>query len=360
VRRRRADVLGLAVLASCVLLAAGCVGSDDAAAPPSTSQQTTTESSPESTQAPENKAARSYRELMARLPPFDEPASPEVASWRKATITASFRRCASSREAAEKTSFLAANRSVLNGAAVLPGARFVSEVTVAQRDGNGCPAESGPATYYTTYRTYRLPAGATPARVFAHYERELFGWFEAEITSCEHTYGQGPAYVAVRACNGKLRLSVRARAPVEPPPSAPLPARPFGAQYPTASNYLAAPEPNVYETDPGETCERVSGTDVPSIIVPPPPGVSAEVQGKQVVVHWSLGTVHGDCPPSELILSFPAPRASTIHQLVHTAAGVTRMRLLHGLPRPKKVTARTVSVDGPRSRGVAVLVRVSN
>ena len=343
----------VAVLASCALLTAGCAGSDDAVAPQTTSQQTTTEASP----APESKADRSYRELMARLPPLDEPASPEVAAWRKATFTASFGRCDSTSGGADKASFVAANRSVLNGAAVFPGARFVSAATVTQRDGNGCPQGDGPATYYTTHRTYRLPAGANPDRVFAHYEVELYGWFEAEITACEHTYGQGPAYFAVSACNGVLRLSVRARAPVERPPRAPLPARPFGAQYPSASKYLATPEPNVYETDPGKTCERVTGADVPSIIVPPPPGVSAEIRGKQVVVRWSLGTVHGDCPPSELILSYQATTAYTIHQLVHTAAGVTRIRLLDGAPPPTTVTARAVSVDGTKSRAVAVLVR---
>ena len=348
---------GLAVLASCALLTAGCAGSDNAVAPQTTSQQTTTQPSPETTPAPESKAERSYRELMARLPPFDEPASPEVAAWRKATLIASFGRCASSRGAADKASFVAANRSVLNGAAVFPGARFVSEVTVARRGGDGCPEGSGPATYYTTSRTYRLPAGTNPARVFVHYERELFGWFEAEITACEHTYGQGPAYVDVSACNGVLRLSVRARAPVEPPPPAPLPARPFGAKYPIASKYLATPEPNVYETDPGKTCERVLGTDAPSVIIPPPPGIRAEIEGGKLVVHWALGTVHGDCPPSELVLSYPAHAAHAIRQAVHTASGVTRIRLPDGAPPPKAVTVRAVSIDRTKSRAVAVLVR---
>jgi len=327
-----------------VLALVGCSDSHDSTTADTSSTTATTD------------GPRAYTDLIAQLPPFDEPPSPEVAAWRKATFTASFRRCTSTGGGASKASFVAANRSVLNGAAVFPGARFVSEATVAQRDGNGCPEGTGPATYYTTHRTYRVPAGTKPSRVFAHYERELYGWFEAEITACEHTYGQGPAYVAVSACNGMLRLSVRARAPVERPPRAPLPARPFGAQYPIASKYLSTPVPDVYETDPGETCERVLGTDVPSIIVPPPPGVSAEIRGKQVVVRWSLGTVHGDCPPSELVLSYASP-ASTIHESVHTASGVTRMRLLDGAPPPKTVTARAVSVDRTKSRAVAVLVR---
>jgi hypothetical protein len=346
-------VKGVAVLAACALLTAGCAGSDDAVAPQTTSQPTTTDASP----APESKAERSYQELMARLPPLDEPASPEVAAWRKATFTAFFGRCDSTSGGADKASFVGANRSVLNDAAVFPGARFVSEATVAQRDGNGCPAGGGPATYYTTSRTYRLPVGANPDGVFAHYERELYGWFEAQITACEHTYGQGPAYFAVKACNSVLRLSVRARAPIERPPPAPLPARPFGAQYPIASKYLATPEPNVYETDPGKTCERVLGTDAPSVIIPPPPGIRAEIEGGKLVVHWALGTVRGDCPPSELVLSYPAHAAHAIRQAVHTASGVTRIRLPDGAPPPKAVTVRAVSIDRTKSRAVAVLVR---
>lgn len=344
---------GAAVLAACALLTAGCAGSDDAVAPLTTSQPTTTEASP----APESKAERSYQELMARLPPLDEPASPEVAAWRKATFIAFFGRCDSTSGGADKASFVGANRSVLNDAAVFPGARFLSEATVAQRDGNGCPAGGGPATYYTTSRTYRLPVGANPDGVFAHYERELYGWFEAQITACEHTYGQGPAYFAVKACNSVLRLSVRARAPIERPPPAPLPARPFGAQYPIASKYLATPEPNVYETDPGKTCERVLGTDAPSVIIPPPPGIRAEIEGGKLVVHWALGTVRGDCPPSELVLSYPAHAAHAIRQAVHTASGVTRIRLPDGAPPPKAVTVRAVSIDRTKSRAVAVLVR---
>jgi hypothetical protein len=46
-----------------------------------------------------------------------------------------------------------------------------------------------------------------------------------------------------------------------------------------------------------------------------------------------------------------------IHQYVHTASVVTRMRLLDGVPPPTGITARAVSVDGTKSRAVAVLVR---
>ena len=348
------------ILALFILATAACAGSDDKATTEATQPPTTTEAAP----APENTSPdtdatppRTYRELMGRLPPFDEPASPEVAAWRKATISAFFGRCVSGRGGADKAVFVAANRKILNAAARFPGATLVAEYSIDQRDGNGCPEGTGPATYYTTYRTYRLPAGTKPAAVFVHYERTLAGWLESAATPCERAFGQGPGYVVVSACNGMLRLSAQARAPVKPTPPARPPPRPFGLQYPMAHDYLATPEPTGDQSEPGETCERVSGTDVPSIIIPPPPGVSAEIRGKEVVVQWDLGTVHGDCPPSELILSYPAMTAYTIHEPVHAASGVTRMPLLESVPRPTKLTAIAVSVDGVESRRVAVRIR---
>jgi hypothetical protein len=350
-------VNGLAVLASCALLTAGCAGADDTVTQQTTSQQTTSQASPETTPAPESEAARSYRQLMAGLPPFDEPASPEVAAWRKATFTASFSRCASRSGAAAKASFVAANRSVLNGAAVFPGASFVEEASIAQRDGNGCPAGTGPAMSFTTFRTYRLPSGTRPAAVLAHYERALPGWLPLQVSQCEWRFNQGPGFVNVRGCRGRLQVAAQGRAPLEHAPRPLLPARPFGAQYPIASAYATPPKPTSYETEPGETCERISSMDAPSVIIPPPPGIRAESEDGKLVVHWTLGMVHGDCPPRELVVSYPTPTASTIHQSVHTASGVTRMRLLDGVPLPERVTARAVSVDGTKSRAVAVLVR---
>lgn len=356
--RRRAQVKGVAILASCALLTAGCASSDDTVAPQATSQQTTTQAAPETTPAPESKAARSYRELMAGLPQFDEPASPEVAAWRKATFITSFRRCASSRGGADEATFVSANRRVLKEVAVFRGARFVNESSIAQKDGNGCPEGLGPATYYVTHRSYRLPEGTKPETVLSHYQREFYGWVAASSTAaCERTFGQGPAYVVVAACNGVLRVSVRARAPVQVAQAASPPPRPLGLQYPIVEGHLATPKPTGFESEPGVTCERVHGSEVPSIIIPPAPGIRAAIRGKQVVVRWSLGTVHGDCPPSDLIFSYPAATASTIHERVHAASGVTRLRLLAGLPRPKRVTARAVSVDGTESRAVAVLIR---
>jgi hypothetical protein len=355
----------LVALVLFALAAAGCAGgSDDTAAP---ALETTTRSMPsnpesETTPAPNTDTTRprSYGELMARLPPFDEPASPEVAAWRKATISSFFGRCVSGKGGADKPSFVRANRKVLDDMPRFRGATFVGEHSIAGRDGNGCREGGGPATYYTTYRTYRLPAGTKPAAVFRHYEGELLGWVEAAVSPCEHTYGQGPAYLIVSACNGVLRLSVRARGPVEPPAAAPLPTRPFGAQYPIATDYLATPEPTTEESEPGKTCERVSGMDVPSIIVPPAPGVSAEIRGKKIVVEWTLGTVHGDCPPSELILSYPAVTAHTIHEPVHEVSGVTRMPLVESARSPTKLTAIAVSVDGVESRRVSVLITKKN
>jgi len=343
----------LLALALFVFLTAGCSGSRDTAA-----TETSTSTASETTPAPRfDKPPRTYRELMARLPPFDVPASREVAAWRKATIEGFLGRCTAGGNGADRASFVAANEKVLSDVALFPGAVFLNQYSVDRKDGNGCPDGSGPATYYVTYRSYRLPPGTKPGAVFRHYQREFFGWLESASTPCERTYGQGPAYAVVSACKGVLRLSIRARAPVEIPEAAMSPPRPFGVQYPFVRNDLATPKPTAYETDPGETCERVAGTDVPAIINPPPPGVRAEIRGDEVVVEWSLGTVRGDCPPSDLVLSYPAVNAYTIREPVHRASGVTRMPLLDFAPRPTKLTAIAVSVDGVESRPVSVLIR---
>jgi len=350
----------LLVLALCALLTAGCAGSGDKAAQETVSQPATGEPPPETQTTPsdlDSTPPHSYREVLARLPPFDEPASPEVAAWRKATITAFLGRCLTGAGGADRASFVRANRKVLKELAVYRGATVVDEHSVARRDGNGCPENTGPATYYTTYRRYRLPAVTKPAAVFRHYESELFGWVEAAISSCDHTFGQGPAYLDVNACGRVLRVAVQAHGPVEPQGPAVLPPRPFGAQYPPASRYLATPKPTGYDVKPGESCERVSGAVVPSIIVPPPPGLSAKVRGRHVVVEWTLGTVHGDCPPSALALTVSAAPRATIAEPVHAASGVSRIRLSETAPLPKQVTGRTLSVDGAQSRAVAVLVR---
>jgi hypothetical protein len=334
-------------------------------------QPAATESSPTTTETTDSRAdapPRTYEELMAQLPPFDEPASPEVSAYREAAIGGLFERCIPGKGGADRRAFVAANRKLLDSASPFRAAKLVSEYSIDQRDNNGCLEGSGPPTYYTTYRTYRLPAGTTAAAVFAHYEREYRGWLEAGGTTCERTFTQGAAYVAVSACNETLRLTALGRAPVEIPAPPRPPPRPYGAQYPIATNYLAAPEPTEYETEPGETCERISGADVPSIIIPPPPGVTAKIENEpfkvgsarfkgSVVVEWSLGTVHGDCPPSELILSYPTTTAFTIHEPVHTKSGIARMPLLDVGLRPTLLRATAVSVDGHRSRQVAVLLR---
>jgi hypothetical protein len=131
-------------------------------------------------------------------------------------------------------------------------------------------------------------------------------------------------------------------------------------QYPLVRNHSRTPKPTAFESEPGATCERIRGSEVPSIIIPPPPGVSAEVHGRQVVVQWTLGTVHGDCPPSALVLSVSAAPRSMTARPVHAASGLARLQLSEGAPRPKQLTASTLSVDGAQSRAVSVLVRVPN
>jgi hypothetical protein len=154
-------------------------------------------------------------------------------------------------------------------------------------------------------------------------------------------------------------------------PKPKLPPRPTGEQYPVSSeDFRGDPPPTEYEVEPGTTCERILTADQSALtlIIPPPPGVTARIEDKpfklgsatfdgSVVVKWSLGTVHGDCPPSELILSYPTVTAFTIHEPVHSKSGVTRMPLLDVGPRPTLLRATAVSVDGHHSRQVAVLLR---
>jgi hypothetical protein len=345
-----------------VAVLGGCGDSDET---PTSASSSTTETT---TDSGADTPPRTFEELLARLPPFDEPASAEVSAYREAAIGGFFERCIPGKGGADKKAFVAANRKLLDSASPYRGAELAGEYSIDHRDDNECLEGSGPPTYYTTYRTYRLPAGTTAAAVFVHYEREYRGWLEAGGTTCERTFTQGAAYVTVSACHQTLRLTALGRAPVEIPAQPRPPPRPYGAQYPIATNYSTTPEPTEYETEPGETCERVAGADVPSIIIPPPPGVTARIENEpfklgsasfngSVVVEWSLGTVHGDCPPSELILSYPTSTAFTIHEPVHSKSGVVRMPLLDVGPRPELLRATAVSVDGPHSRQVAVLLR---
>ena len=353
-----------------VAVLAGCGGSDDTAATeaaPTTSSETAT-----TPDAATDTPPRSFDELMAQLPPFDVPASPEVTAYREAALGGFFKRCVSAAGGAEKTSFVKANRALLDRVGLFPGATFVSEFTIDQRENTGCPEGGGPPTSYATDRNYKLPGGTVGQAVVRYYERRLPGWTPSFATGqCEQTFTRGVALLYVRACAqqqgsqvvpGPLRLSARAleqTSPAEPPK---LPPRPTGAQYPLTTDDPTTPdpEPTEYSVEPGTTCERGQASSpegVVPMILPPPPGVQAEIRGKEIVVEWSLGTVHGDCPPSELILSYPAVTAFTIHVSVHAASGVTRMMLLDFVPRPKLLHATAVSVDGHYSRQVAVLLR---
>ena len=179
------------------------------------------------------------------------------------------------REALKKKSFVTANRNVLDGVPAVAGAKLATEYSIGHRDNNGCLEATGPYTSYTTYRTFRLPAGTRASKVVAFYQRRLREqWTEAGGTTFERTFTRGEAYVAVRASDESLQLTARARGPVVIPPSPPPPPRPYGAQYPIATGYLdTTPEPMSYELEPGETCERISSGDVPSIIIPPTPGI---------------------------------------------------------------------------------------
>jgi hypothetical protein len=346
-------------------LAAGCGSSDREA------ERGTTETSATTTATQEEPPARTYEDLVERLPPFDVPASEEVEAYRRAAFEALFGRCGTTEGGAEKTTFEKANQKVLDGVPVFAGAAFLGEYSIDHRDFNGCPEGLGPPTSYTTYRTYRL-RGGTPAKdVIAFYGSHLPGWTPSGYTACEQTFVRGEAYFGVSACNDAIRLTVRALPPVEIPPPPKLPPRPYGARYPVAEGYDEPSEPSSYAAEPGGTCERVSGGDVPSIIIPPSPGVRAERRREplklgagtfeqHVHVEWWFDEIHGDCPPTRLHLTLVNPTPGeppfSIPVDVRARSGTAQLPLLEHLGDAHVLRATAESLDGTRSRSVAVFV----
>jgi hypothetical protein len=338
------------VLLVAMLVLAGCSDSHD-----STTADT---SAPNETTA----APRAYTKLIAQLPPFDEPPSDEVTAYRIATLEARTAQCAPGGGGADKAAFLRANREVLVLAGTVRGAQLVSQVAVPHQDGNGCPAGLGPPTYFTTDRTYRLPTRLTATDVFAHYERVLhYGWLETSGTApCVRNFAQAAAFIEVDACHGGLRLEALGRAPVVTPSAGRLPPRPFGLKYPAAADQ-SSPSAPTDEVASGETCERGVGVDVPSIILPPPPGIRAEQRDGTVVVEWSFERVLGDCPPTRIVLSVESPSPDvppyTARIDVRERSGTAELRVPDSFREASVLRAATESVDGPRSRVVTVLIR---
>jgi hypothetical protein len=337
------------VLAVAALALTGCSDSPD-----STVGTTSTD---------EATAPPAYRKLMAQLPPLDEPASAEVTAYRLATLGASSARCARRTGGARKLEFVRANAEVLAFAGTVRGARLVSQLAVPHLDGNGCPAGSGAPTYFTTDRTYRLPTGTTASDVFAYYERVLhYGWLETTGSApCNRTFSQAAAFLVVDTCEGTLRLEALGLAPVVSSAADRLPPRPFGLTYPAAADQPSPAAPTTYEVTAGETCERGVGVDVPSVILPPPPGIRASRRDGTLTVDWSFERVLGDCPPRRIALSVDGPRPGlppyTASVDVHEDAGTAELRLPDPLRDASVLRATTESVDGTRSRVVAVLIR---
>lgn len=338
----------LAIVAA-VLALAGCSDSHDTLAT-------------DSTDTTEADAPRAYTELMAQLPPFDEPASAEVTAYRIASIRARSSRCGRTSGGADKAAFLRANAEVLALAGTVRGAELVSELAVPHPDGNGCPEGSGPSTSFTTNRTYRLPAGTTASAVFAHYERVLhYGWLETSGDApCQRAFAQAAAYIVVDACGGTLRLEALGRAPVVTSAGERLPPRPFGIQYPAAADQPSPAAPAPDEVASGKTCERGVGVAVPSIIIPPPPGLRAELRDGTVVVDWSYERILGDCPPRQIVLLVESPSLDvapyTARIDVHERTGTAELPLPGAFRGVSVLRAETESVDGARSRLAAVVI----
>jgi hypothetical protein len=336
-------------IALALLVLAGCSDSHD--------------STPTETTVSDSDAPSAYRALMAQLPPLDEPASDEVTRYRIAVLEAESAGCAPGKGGAPRPAFVRANAEVLALAGTVRGARLVSARAVPHGDGNGCPAGSGPPTYFTTERVYRLPAGTSADAVFARYERVLhYGWLETTGTRpCERQFAQAAAYLTVEPCGGILRLAALGLAPVALARDAQLPPRPFGLQYPASADQASQAGPTPDEAESGETCERAAGRDVPSIIVPPPPGVTAAWRERRIVVDWSFAHVQGDCPPRRVLLSVESPDPGSAPYVrrvaVHEHAGTAELSVPGSFEDATVLRAATESVDGTRSRSVAVVIR---
>jgi hypothetical protein len=357
---RRAVVLLL------VAVVAGCGGSSDAE-PQAVEETPETEGDTADLPPP-----RSYEEVMARLPPLDVPASADVEAYRKSTIGAFFDRCVNARAVGLKARFVKANRAMLADVPVPAGARKTGEYSIDHGDGNGCPEGLGPPTYFTTYRSYSLPGGTRPAAVLEYYRSALRSFTPSGYTPCEQTFVRGDAYVAVSACNGTLRLTAKAMERVEPPPPSKPPPRPYGAQYPLVEDDVGIPEPTSYEVESGESCERKPGGDVPSIIIPPTPGIRAEwateplqlgasTLDEHVVVEWSFEKILGDCPPTLLYLTLPNPTPGNppfgIHVDVRARSGTEHLPVPESFREAYILWATAESIDGHRGRSVAILIR---
>jgi hypothetical protein len=338
------------VIVAVVLALAGCSDSHDSTV--------ADESTDETTALP-----KAYSELMAGLPAFDEPASAEVTAYRIATLGARTERCARPSGGADKAAFMRANAVVLESAGTAPGMRLVSELAVPHRDGNGCPKGSGPPASFTTDRLYRLRPGTTTSAVVAYYERALhYGWLETSADApCQRSFGQAAAFLLVDVCAGTLRLEALGKAPIVAAAAERLPPRPFGLQYPAAADQPSPAEPTSDDVESGETCERGVGVEVPSIILPPPPGLRAEFRGGTVVVDWSFQRILGDCPPKRIVMTVEGSTAGvspyTANVDVHERSGAAELRLPAASRDASVLRAATESVAGTRSRVAVVLIR---
>jgi hypothetical protein len=256
-----------------------------------------------------------------------------------------------------------ANAEVLAFAGTVPGVGLVSQQAVPHGDGNGCPAGTGPPTSFTTDRVYRLPDRTTAEAVFAYYERVLhYGWLETSgAAPCQRGFAQAAAYLLVDACAGTLKLEALGKAPVVAAAAERLPPRPFGLQYPAAKDQPSPADPTRDQVESGETCERGVGLQAPSIILPPPPGLRAELRGRMVEVDWSFERILGDCPPRRIVMSFassdPSGSPYTADVEVHQHSGTAELLLPAAFRDASVLRAATESVDGTRSRLVAVLIR---
>ena len=333
-----------------VIVLTGCSDSHDATAPDTSTNETTVAGAP-----------NAYTRLMAQLPPFDEPASPEVTAYRRATIGARAARCAESR-GADRAAFVRANAKVLEQAGIVRRARLRSERAVGHRDGNGCPEDSGPRTYFTTNRTYGLPAGT--ARLPS----------SRTTRACSTTAGSrraAPETASGRSRGRRLPLRRRLHRPEAQahgagphadanPRGGAAASSPVRTQVPRRCGQVHVHRVALVRARVGRHMRARPSLDVPSIILPPPPGVRAELRGARIVVEWSFERILGDCPPTQIILSFASASSGKPAYVTRVAvrghSGIAAISVPDAVRGPR-CSARRPSPSTGRSRTVAILIR---
>jgi hypothetical protein len=105
-----------------LVVAAGCGGGDEHASDGADTSAQETSTTTETEASP----PRTYDDLLALLPPLDEPASEEVEAYRRAAFETFFGRCVTSEGGADQTEWETANAKLLDELPGYPEAALTS------------------------------------------------------------------------------------------------------------------------------------------------------------------------------------------------------------------------------------------